>query len=80
MTSRQVRQALFQLPEETQDDYDLYIKVGDQYHMVTGLVLDEPLASGALDRGSPVLLCTASDTKGVSEATMSILVAGKVPK
>jgi hypothetical protein len=55
MTPRQLLQILSHLDPDTLDNFDLSVKVNDEYYPVTNLVLTTD-DQDSLDPGSPVLL------------------------
>lgn len=60
MTGKAMIDALSKLTPEQLTDYDLSVKVGDEFFTVTDLIVDDIDADGILDPGSPVILSHAS--------------------
>ena len=60
MTGRQLIAVLNALPPEKLDNFDLSIKIEDEYFPILGITTSDPDAVGILDDESPVLICTES--------------------
>lgn len=60
MTGRKLLEKLNSLTPEQLDDFDLSVKVDDEFFTLTDLIVNDPDAEGILDEGSPVLISLAS--------------------